>query len=357
MKKVVWLSNAPAPYKVAFMSELGKYTELTCLFETRAEKDRNAEWYDYSTDGFKAVYLPETDSRAVIRQAAEDADILIDSDYTKQIARYAVRMFHKYKKPVIMHADGGLAVPRGPLDLLIRAVMKSHDGFLSSGEITDRYFSYYRVNPGKMMHYRFACASTEELAQNRAMRERKEELRRELKVREDIMILSVGQPIHRKGFDILMEAMKQVHGNIGLYIIGGQPEEEVRKAAAEVTGAKVYFLPFLSRDVLDEHYAAADIFVLPTRYDIWGLVVNEAMSFGLPVVSTDHCVAALELVGKNKCGEIVPVGDAGALAAALQKRADDPELCRAEGERSFAGIAEYDYAHMAQDFAETLNKF
>lgn len=52
---------------------------------------------------------------------------------------------------------------------------------------------------------------------------------------------------------------------------------------------------------------AADIFVHPTREDIWGLVVNEAMAKGLPVITTDRCVAGLELIKNESVGRIVPV--------------------------------------------------
>ena len=51
---------------------------------------------------------------------------------------------------------------------------------------------------------------------------------------------------------------------------------------------------------------AADVFVMPTREDIWGLVINEAMAYGLPVVSTDKCIAALELVKNGRNGYIIP---------------------------------------------------
>ena len=64
---------------------------------------------------------------------------------------------------------------------------------------------------------------------------------------------------------------------------------------------------------------AADAFVLPTREDIWGLVINEAMAYGLPVVTTDRCNAGLELIKNNVNGYVVHVDDKGELAKKLQK--------------------------------------
>ena len=53
----------------------------------------------------------------------------------------------------------------------------------------------------------------------------------------------------------------------------------------------------------------ADIFVHPTETDVWGLVINEAMAHGLPIITTDGCVAGLELVKNNDNGFIIPVNN------------------------------------------------
>ena len=57
-----------------------------------------------------------------------------------------------------------------------------------------------------------------------------------------------------------------------------------------------HFVGFKTKDQLSLWYLAADIFAMPTREDIWGLVINEAISVGLPVVSSNRCIAALEIV-------------------------------------------------------------
>ena len=52
----------------------------------------------------------------------------------------------------------------------------------------------------------------------------------------------------------------------------------------------------MSKESLADYYKASDIFVLPTHADIWGLVINEAMSYGLPIVTTNNCGAGRELI-------------------------------------------------------------
>ena len=83
----------------------------------------------------------------------------------------------------------------------------------------------------------------------------------------------------------------------------------------------------MQKKELFEYYHAVDLFVLPTREDIWGLVINEAMACGLPVVSTNRCIAAMELIEDGKNGFVVPVDDPQKLSEAVKKLIADDGLC------------------------------
>ena len=80
----------------------------------------------------------------------------------------------------------------------------------------------------------------------------------------------------------------------------------------------INFLEFEKKEVLYKYYKAADLFILPTREDIWGLVINEAMAHGLPVITTKKCVAGMELVIKGVNGEIVEVEDFTEMRLAIE---------------------------------------
>lgn len=67
---------------------------------------------------------------------------------------------------------------------------------------------------------------------------------------------------------------------------------------------------------MDKYYKAADLFVLPTREDIWGLVINEAMAYGLPIITTDKCVAGVQLLNNQEL-TIIPTNDISSLATAI----------------------------------------
>ena len=102
----------------------------------------------------------------------------------------------------------------------------------------------------------------------------------------------------------------------------------------------------MKKEELVRHYKAADLFVLPTREDIWGLVINEAMAYGLPVITTDRCVAGLELVEEGVNGYIIPVEDEKALAKRI-------EACfasdyRAMGDKSLEKVRPYTIENMVK---------
>ena len=71
---------------------------------------------------------------------------------------------------------------------------------------------------------------------------------------------------------------------------------------------------------------ASDLFVLPTREDIWGLVINEAMANGLPVVTTDRCIAGRELVANGENGYLVPAEDPDELRKRMREILGDDGL-------------------------------
>ena len=161
------------------------------------------------------------------------------------------------------------------------------------------------------------------------------------------MILAVGQFIYRKGFDVLLHGAKALPSDVGIYIVGGEADERYTKLRQELGLEKnVHFWGFRPRQELAELYMAADLFCLPTREDIWGLVVNEAMAFGLPVVTTEQCVAGLELVENGVNGYLVPIEDPDALAESLNRvLSSDME---AMGRASLQKIQGYTIEKMAQ---------
>ena len=104
----------------------------------------------------------------------------------------------------------------------------------------------------------------------------------------------------------------------------------------------ILFVEFKRKEELAEYYKMADLFVLPTREDIWGLVINEAMAKGLPIITTDKCVAGLELIQNGMNGQIVKSDDISAIRDAVLYWLNQNEKARNRaGEKSLQEIKYY----------------
>lgn len=145
-------------------------------------------------------------------------------------------------------------------------------------------------------------------------------------------ILFIGREFERKGGDLLLRAFARIRekvSNARLVIVG--------PAALTVRDQGVENLGFLHKDHpqawarLIQAYRSADVFCFPTRYEPFGIVILEAMLFGLPCVAT-RTGAIPELIRDGETGHLVPVDDVEALTHRLLSLLESPELARRLGE-------------------------
>ena len=183
--------------------------------------------------------------------------------------------------------------------------------------------------------------------------EEKKALRQKLGIPEEKMVVSVSRFISSKRLDMLIRSAAELGKHVGVYLIGGKPTEEYLKIQKELGAKNVHFVGFLKKDRLTEYYRAADLFALPTQTDVWGLVINESMACGLPVVTTDRCVAGLELVENGKNGYIIPVDDQQALTEAIRSTLEGD--CRAMGAAALETIRPYTIENMAAAHVEIFS--
>ena len=155
---------------------------------------------------------------------------------------------------------------------------------------------------------------------------------------ENKIILAIGQFIPRKGFDILLQAAQHINKEVGIYIVGGKPTPEYLKMQQDMNLTNVHFEGFKTKQELSLYFKAADIFVHPTREDIWGLVINEAMGYGLPTITTNKCVAGMELL-PAEC--IIDTENVEQLSNSINKMLADESLCKELSKENLEKIKEY----------------
>ena len=169
-----------------------------------------------------------------------------------------------------------------------------------------------------------------------------------------VVVLFASKLIFRKRAADLLKAFEEItssHKSAFLLIAGSGPEEPVLREAASGSGAKVQFLGFKNQTELPALFAASDIFVLPSAGEPWGLVVNEAMAAGLPVIVSDDVGAAPDLVEGKDTGVVFPVGDIGRLRNALEMLLSSSELRARMGRNAFMHIGQWDVQASANGIA------
>ena len=355
--KVCWLTTVAAPYTIRLFEEMAKSIELCVVLDDAREENRNDEWKIIESDSFN-LYVIDNNYQNRIRQIAHEYDILIDGMYLSKYGYIAVSEFKKQNKKTVMAADGGIAKNRGFLiNGSMSYLMNRHDYFLSSSKITDRYFNYYGVDSAKISHYRFTSLSENDIRYNRQISANKNELRKKLGIDDKFSIISVGQPIDRKGFDILVKAYGQsgLKDEANLYIVGGKAQSKVQKIVDEQNLTNVHFIDLIGSKELSEYYGACDLFVLCTREDIWGLVIEEAMSYGLPVISSDKCVAGLHFNQLDSNVIICESENVQAFAEQILKAYQNKDDLKELSKRSFDTVEGYTIENSSRDIINNLS--
>lgn len=166
------------------------------------------------------------------------------------------------------------------------------------------------------------------------------------------LVLFCGKLIGLKGVGLLLEAMQRLRTTWGadrpqpqvLLAGDGELRAELEAWCQRYLPGCVHFLGFQNQSELPALYDLADVFVLPSNKEAFGLVVNEAMNAGKPVLASDRVGCWPDLVHPGVNGDVFPAGDAAALAAALRPFLLDPALRARAGQASLEIINRWSFA-------------
>lgn len=365
MKKILYMTNIPVPYKIDFFKELNKYVDLTVAFERKAATNRNKEWMSGNETELKIIHLNGINVGEENAFCPQICKIISDGNYDEIVASVyqtptemlATQYMKRKKIPFYISTDGGFVKPDGKIKWKIKQhFMTGAKGYFSPNSMTDNYFVNYGVARELIQRYPFTSIRDCDILDTCLSIAEKNIIKDKLNIREEKVIVGVGQIIERKGWDILIRAVVNLPPEIGIYIIGGTATDSLLQIIHKYKMKNIHFVDFKSTGLLRDYYKLADVFVLPTREDIWGLVINEAMSCGLPIVTTQNCMAGLELVKENINGYLVPSDDENQLGEKLLKLINDPQLCEQMGKESLQIIKKYTIEQMAISYAKNLTK-
>lgn len=353
--KVLFITNIPSPYRIDFYNELGKSVDLTVIFEAKGAEGIRFNWNINKIKNFKAIFLKEGNIKEkridwkILKYIKKNKyDEVVATSYSYFTEMVALICLKIKRIPYFLETDGGLIRDETIQKRAYKRFLVSNaKGYFSPSKSSDDYLFFYGAKREIIHRYPFTSLQDSDILKEVPNEKEKIELRQKLGLKEKKIILSVGQFIYRKGYDILLNVCKNLSNDIGIYIVGGKPTDEYLELKKNLNLDNVHFEGFKTKDELSEYYKTSDLFVLPTREDIWGLVINEAMAYGLPVITTDKCVAALELVKNNENGYIVSVNNIEEFVQKINEILFNEDLCRQMGEKSLKIIRTYTIENMS----------
>ncbi len=163
----------------------------------------------------------------------------------------------------------------------------------------------------------------------------------------------------KKNLDVLISAYAVYRGQsktevLDLVLVGGGVEEERLKDLRSKLGLEscVHMPGFVQYDELPQYYGLAEAFVLPSLSEQWGLVLNEAMAAGLPVLVSNQCGSAGDLVESNQNGFLFDPHERDMIVQVLQRLPESPEELHRMGCRSKAIIDNWSLKRFAQGLSD-----
>ena len=326
--RLALLTEIPAPYRIPLFNALADRSDLRVLF--LSERDPRRGFYEAHRDewrfdhrvlrgpqlrrGGRWVVL----SRGVLRELRRfRPDAVAVGGWNQPAFWLALAYCRARRVPLLVWIESTARDARSearPLALARAAMVRGAAGAYVPGSASAEYARSLGVELVETAPNAVDATVFEQAAVDRSDRE-------------GCTFLYVGRLDPEKGVDVLVEAFRDLPGE--LVVVGDGTEAERLRGLAD---ERVRFEGPKERDELVAYYRDADVFVLPSRSEPWGMVLNEAAAAGLPIVATEESGAAHDLVDGN--GYRVPAGDVDALREALSQLANDPSLRARFGARS-----------------------
>ena len=359
-KKIAFVSQNVAPFRLNWMEELSKYFDIVFYHLGEYHETVNKKYIS----GFKTALPCENIAKKFLSFHIFDiqkildanADLLLLDGYGFIGQVFLIAALNRRKIPYYLTMDGGF-IPEKE-NVLKKAVkkfcMKNAAAILSTSLDTDRFINHYCENAVPIYRHYFSSVYSSDIIEYD--REKKLYFKKKYGLENKFTVICVGRFIPVKGFDILLKAARQLKDEAVFLFVGGTPTEGYNELISSLPSESVRFIDFVGKEKLKEYYLASDVFAMPSRGDVWGLVVGEAMATGLPVISSDKCLASKAMIEDDINGYIIESEDPRAYCDRIRKLKEDPKLCQKMILNNIEKIKQYAIDVSAKHDHETINK-
>jgi glycosyltransferase involved in cell wall biosynthesis len=268
--------------------------------------------------------------------------------------------------PILMRCETHLGLVRSKVKTAIRrpllgAFYKSFDGFLAIGSANKAFYLSMDVPNEKITVVPYTVDNERFTSMSQLTVEERKALRREINISESRpAILYASKFMRRKHPDDLLRAAQTLVAEgleFDLVMVGsGEMEAELKAMAKRLGLSNAVFPGFINQQKLPRIFGACDIFVLPSEDEPWGLVVNEAMCAGLPIIASSEvgCVSDLLCEGEN--GYSFTTGDIDGLAAALRSLVVNRRLRESQSNKSREIISQWSYRQCLEGLRQQFDR-
>jgi glycosyltransferase involved in cell wall biosynthesis len=360
-RRLVVLTEIIAPYRIPVFNALARHDGIDLHVIFLAENDPELrDWLVYKDEiRFSYQVLPSWRQRfaghnfllslglkSALQQTAPDT--ILCGGYNYMASWMAMRWARRNRTPFILWVESTERDFRSRnrlIEFLKTKFLSRCSAFIVPGKSSHQYVKNYGAREEKIFTAPNAVDTELFARRASAIRQDDEKQRHALEL-PPRFFLFVGRLIREKGVFDLLEAYgkltSELRGAVGLVLVGqGTARAELVQLANRIGPGQVQCTGFVQREQLATYYALAEAFVFPSHTDPWGLVVNEAMACGLPVISSDAAGCTADLVEDNWNGRVVGRGDVAQLAAAMEELGRDPALRARMGNHSQERILRY----------------
>ena len=326
--KLLIVFNHIAPYKVRLFNEIAKHHDLTVIFERDKARNREKAFYSEKDFKFKAIFLhgikfgdENTFSNGVVKHLRRNSyDLVILNGYSNIPELRAIKYLKRHFIPFGLYINGGIVHKESNFKKRYKTKYISAASFyMSPDEKSNEYLVYYGAEPKKIYNYPYATIYKEQILKRKPDNLEKEALKTKLDLPYEKIYVSCGQLIERKNYMALLKFWKNMPKKSHLLIFGsGKQKDELVRYAYVNHLANVHIMGFTSQDELFDYYKVAEAFIFPSKEDIYGHVINEALSQGLPVITNNTVNSGLHLISDGYNGFVVPDFDENGVLEAIE---------------------------------------
>jgi glycosyltransferase involved in cell wall biosynthesis len=361
MKRLLILTEIISPYRIPLFNALAEYRGITPHVIFLSETDPSLrQWRVYKQEiRFSYEVLASWRRRIGNYNAllnwglgkalqAASPDVILCGGYNYLASWQSLLWSRTHSVPFLLWSESTAYDLRGQrawVEFVKSEFLNNCTGFVVPGISAREYLMSRGQKQSSIFTAPNAVDNDLYLRGAEAARQNEAKTRAELKLPRRYFLF-VGRLVREKGvFDLLSAYARldpQLRATVGLVFAGDGAERKRLEAESRlIAPAEIRFTGFIQRDQIASYYALADMLILPTYTDTWGLVVNEAMACGLPVLVSRAAGCVADLVPDQWNGAVLPAADVAQLSAAMQRLGNDLELCQAMGLRSAEHILQY----------------